>query len=470
MTIDQEASNQVSCLHNMTKKHKSKQDTFIPNEILGLIISEVTYGLINLALVSKRFKDLVWPILFRKVRMRAERRLDSHYSFMAWDKLPPGLVSETSRQPFKSHFGFCDLVQSLSLRVEDLNWYRPSGGHERLVRLLPSLKELSLNPPPKEYNFFMNRRLTTMRLTFPDKLEHFWGRQASNVFDPNEYLSKPTLRRLKLDGMHNNTIHTGSPESSAVTDLCLANWDPEGVSILISVLRSIRHLRHLALEVHGQWQVHRTRGPIHGVPQLHYGPLLEPHSGSLEALILSYSNEEYNDNSIHFPRIASPLIGTLTSFHSLKRLAIPEPFLVRHRDAAFHSLLPRQLEELQIQHPFGTSTDARQIDPARQSSYHLVRMERLAMNKEESVPRLKYLVWWFQQTPRQGSHAEETRWNFTYKYRLDAPVIYHNPTTDPIEGPTDYLFKLAEDFRKVGVKFEFVLTPSFHKTPFAEYL
>ena len=67
-------------------------------------------------------------------------------------------------------------------------------------------------------------------------------------------------------------------------------------------------------------------------------------------------------------------------------------------------------------------------------------MKRLATNKEESVSRLKYVVWWFQQTPRQGSHAEETRWNLTYKYRLDAPTIYHNPTRDPIEGPTDYLF------------------------------
>lgn len=50
------------------------------------------------------------------------------------------------------------------------------------------------------------------------------------------------------------------------------------------------------------------------------------------------------------------------------------------------------------------------------------------------------------------------------------PAIYHNPTRDPIEGPTDYLFKLAEDFRKVGVKFEFVLAASFDGTPFAEYL
>lgn len=220
-------------------------------------------------------------------------------------------------------------------RVEDVNWYRACGGRERLVRLLPSLKELSLNPPPKEYNFFMNKQFATMRLTFPDKLERFWGREASTTFDPNEYLSKPTLRRLKLDGMHNNTTHTGSPGSSAVTDLCFANWDPESVSILTTFLPSIRHLRHLALEVYGQWQVHRTRGPIHGMPPLHYGPLPEPHGASLEDTISSYSNEEYNNNSMHFPCTASPLIGTLTNFHSLKRLAIPEPFLVRHRSAAF---------------------------------------------------------------------------------------------------------------------------------------
>ena len=215
-----------------------------------------------------------------------------------------------------------------------MNWYRACGGHERLVRLLPSLKELSLDPPPKEYNFFMNKQLATMILTFPDKLERSWGRQASTTFDPNEYLSKPTLRRLKLDGMHNRT-HTASPGSSAVTDLSFANWDPEGVSILTFVLPSIRHLRHLALEVHRQWQVHRTREPIHRVPPLHYGPLLESHSASLEDIISSYSNEEYNKNSMHFPRTASPLIGTLTNFHSLRWLAIPEPFLVRHRSAAF---------------------------------------------------------------------------------------------------------------------------------------
>ena len=97
----------------------------------------------------------------------------------------------------------------------------------------------------------MNKQLATMRLTFPHKLERFWGRQASTTFDRNEYLSKPTLRRLKLDDINNNTAHTGSPGSSAVTDLCFANWDPEGVSILTFVLPSIRHLRHLALELHG---------------------------------------------------------------------------------------------------------------------------------------------------------------------------------------------------------------------------
>lgn len=46
-------------------------------------------------------------------------------------------------------------------------------------------------------------------------------------------------------------------------------------------------------------------------------------------------------------------MGTLTDYHNLKRLAIPEPFLVELKDVSFHKLPPSRLEELQIQYPIG---------------------------------------------------------------------------------------------------------------------
>ena len=51
-----------------------------------------------------------------------------------------------------------------------------------------------------------------------------FGWHDATALDPDEYLSRPRLRRLKLDSLHNNTVYAGNPGSSAIIDLCFANW------------------------------------------------------------------------------------------------------------------------------------------------------------------------------------------------------------------------------------------------------
>lgn len=288
-------------------------------------------------------------------------------------------------------------------------------------------------------------------------------------FDLNEYLSKPRLNKLQLDHIEQiyyKPVHTGEPGSSAITDPRFIDWCPGKVGILSSVLPSIRNLKHFVLEANGYWQA----GSAHGLAPYDYGLLLQPHSGSLEELIIAYSDEAYNDGDSFLAK-PTPIMGTLTGYHHLKRLAIPEPFLAGLNDPSFHKLLPSRLEELLIQYPMGVWIRVmdRQGDAGTQPPYRLMRMETLAKNKERLVPRLKYVVWWFQQTSRQVSIGDPPPFDRKCPSETNATRLSDDPRKGPVYGPPEDMDKLAEDFEKVGVKFEWVSMPCLIDTPFGEY-
>ena len=462
-------------------KCKPKDGIFsrdVPNEVLDIIFSKLpqTSDLFAIALVCRHLRASVLPLLYKSLRLRAEWIADDEYYYIKQDELPIGLVSETIGRSLNCHPEMCKHVQNVSLRVSNKSWYENRGGHQRLLILLPSLKQLTLDPPPKEYDFEMNDRLTTMRLGFFYDKGSFWAparRIDANSFNLNEYLSIPTLRKVKFSYVerrfYHNTIHTGTPASSAVTDLRFTDWHPEDVSLLASVLPSIRHLKHFMIDVRGRWMHHPVTVQMCGLVPHDYGLLLEPHTASLEELVIAYSNGAYND-LMHFPPKPSPVMGPLTNYHNLKRLAIPEPFLVGLPDLSFHSILPPNLQELQIQYPVRVLITSLQMPVSERAYYHVSKMETLANNKEEFVPRLKHVVWWFQRDPGPDYVNGLLPNGRSYSYRLNVMPRSHGPSQGPVHGPLSTGERLAKDFRKVGVKFQWVSEASFRATPFAKFL
>lgn len=464
-----------SSLIKMITKHEPKGGIFIgdaPDEVLEIIFSKLPRdaGLIKVAQVCERFKALVLPLLYRSLRLDAKHMRADGYVSLKPEELPPGLMPESLSLRLKHNPDLCRNVRKLNLTVHNVGWYENPSGHRKLMTLLPSIQEISLNPPPKEYNFPMSNRLATMSLDFiyDDKL--FWAPSRlidATPFNLNNYLSKPSLRKLQFkhtEISHYMPIHSGDVGSSAITDLRFIDWLPQELEILGYVLPSVKHLKHFVVEANGCSFWHNSK--THGLAPHDYGLLLQPHSTSLEELIIAYSDGTYNDGT-DFPPTSTPLMGTLTNYHNLKRLAIPEPFLVGLEDMSFHQLLPPLLEELQMQYPMGVKNPVldRQGDVGSRPPYRLMRMKRLAENKASIVPRLKHVIWWFQQTPWQVSVGDPPPYNPNTRSRTT-----DQPPRGPLYGPPEDMYKLAEDFMKVGVKFEWVSMPRFKYTPFGEFL
>ena len=462
-------------------KCKPKDGIFgrdVPNEVLDIIFSKLpqTSDLFAISLVCRHLRASVLPLLYKSLRLRAEWIADDEYYYIKRDELPIGLVSETIGRSLNRHPEMCKHVQNVSLRVSNKSWYENIGGHQRLLILLPSLQQLTLDPPPKWYDFEMNDCLTTMRLSFFYDKGSFWAparRIDGNSFNLNEYLSIPTLRKVQFSYVerrfYHNTIHTGTPASSAVTDLRFTDWHPEDVSILASILPSIRHLKHFMIDVRDRWMHHPVTVPMCGLVPHDYGLLLQPHTASLEELVIAYSNGAYND-LMHFPPSPSPVMGPLTNYENLKRLAIPEPFLVGLPDLSFHSILPPNLQELQIQYPVRVLITSPQMPVSERAYYHVSKMEALAQNKEQFVPRLKHVVWWFQRDPGPDYVNGLLPNGRSYSYRLNVMARPHGPSQGPVHGPLSTGERLAKDFRKVGVRFQWVSEASFRATPFAKFL
>ena len=455
-------------------KEVPKDGVFIgdcPNEILRIIFLNVPYGtsLVEVAIVHERFKTEVLPILYKSIRLRANQTSDDHYYSKRRHELPAGLVSDPRGQPLRSFPSFCNHVQKLSLRVMDTNWYTNPKGHKKLLELLPRIKELTLDPPPRKYDFPMSNQLTTMRLNLPYAFARFRNPHLWPAYlDLKEYLFKPSLRNLQFDGEHDRlyykTIHTGNIRSSMIADLRFINWLPEDVHILSTVLPSIKRLRNFVIEVGGLWAIPPplpSVQPMQILAPSDYGRLLQLHNASLEQIVIAYCYGAYLDSYglNPPPRRAPPAMGSLSSYTRLKRLAVPEHFFVTDKNMWIHPLLPPNLEELQIQ--VTDAQDWKRDDVAYEETYYRFRIEAIADYKNKFVPRLERVVLWIQPIP-DGLFLDDT-----YVCTLnDIRDSKHNFSFDF----KSHMVEIAERFHKVNVRFEVVLTSDFKRTPFAEYL
>ncbi|KAI4281533.1 MAG: hypothetical protein L6R38_003615 [Xanthoria sp. 2 TBL-2021] len=123
------------------------------------------------------------------------------------------------------------------------------------------------------------------------------------------------------------------------------------------------------------------------------------------------------------------LFGTLTNFTCLKRLGIPEAFLVDRRleNENFEQLLPPTLEILQLQYGMGFK-----------QSY--VEERHLRVVHFLNLPRLKRFIWWDQQAECLGARTYEA---------------------------SSEVFELSNKLRRHVVIFRYTNTPYYKETPLA---
>ena len=357
------------------------------------------------------------------------------------------------------------LVKRLHLKIHDYLWcgLPLQSGSEIycLIQMLSSLQELSLNPPIP-YNSRIkvlptSQTLTSMRLDFFYNRLNFW--QSSRVpttIDLTEYLFKARLRKLQVEHISfapQFHAHDFTPAAvghrhgtSRIEELRFIDCSPRTLGVLPGMLRSIRHLKRFVFEANCPWQARRVEfeksaATNHEISPSGLGHAMRPHCGTLEDMFVAFSDGAsfLSDSFMH----------DLKDYTNLKRLAIPESFLLIAFDSqTFHQTLPDQLEELQIQYPMG-SADKHPDRDLPGTQFRILRMEALAEYRSGHFPNLNYIVWWYQQ------------WQSCVVGDIEEGPIY-NPAID--------LRRLCVSFRDLGVRFEWISKPYFGYTPFAEPL
>lgn len=199
-----------------------------------------------------------------------------------------------------------------------------------------------------------------------------------------------------------------------------------------------------------------------------YGIAINPHAQSLEELIIAFSdgasffirpfyavhpNSLISETSSRlYLQPLIPPIDSFDDFTELKRLAIPEPLLVRNGIAtrSFHRLLPESLEEMHLHFAVGTKTQAR--DDWGKGLW-TARMRALVEDKEAYFPRLKLVICWFQHYALSGlSESDDMTYdNLTYNSKQSWEI-------------------LEQAFSAVGVQFESGVGAFLEDTPFGQPL
>lgn len=428
----------------------------LPIELIDNILSYLPLkaDLKRCASVSKRFRPVAERYLYYSI-----------YLVLRRPKGDPRNGTDILLRTLRENPRLIPLVKKLQLEVLDYLWYGlpiQSGGELYcLIQMLSSLQDLSLNPPIP-YNsrvkvLPISPVLSSMRLDLLYNESAFWQSSRSpNKIDLTEYLCLARLRKLQISHVsftprihaHNFAPNTvGSRHgTSRLEELRFIDCCPSTLGILPGLLRSIRQLRRFVLETNFPWQVRlavlKRQGTLdHQISPSAFGQALHPHCKTLEELFVAFSDG------------ASFLLDSgvqdLKDYTRLKRLAIPEPFLLPHSASqTFHQLLPDQLEELQIQYPMGF-TDKHPDRDLPGPQFRLSRIKALAKYRIDHLPNLNHIVWWYQQC---GSCA------------------VGDDNEAPIYDPVDDLRSLCVSLRDLGVKFEWISKPYFGSTPLAKSL
>lgn len=197
----------------------------------------------------------------------------------------------------------------------------------------------------------------------------------------------PLLRSLIIGNLDISKIKytplllASGSRTSNITSLCILRTSDSSIGALPQILHSIAKLENFTLEVSCGWD----GDPIwqRGIAPIDLGEAISQHADTLIELNITCGYAA--------TYLETSLFGSLLAYRRLRRLAIPEPFLVSTATSTFDEVFPVSLEEIQLEYPMGLTLGYDTARPLRIS-----RLERLAENKEKLLPKLKTLVWWDQ--------------------------------------------------------------------------
>ena len=411
--------------------------TGLPTEILNTIVSLLPRDshLVEISLVSKQFKDLVEWFRYRSIelilRCAYSGRIQGTSTTGNVDRFF-GLVENLTRNP-----NLRRLVVALELEVLDDSVGKVSIDHDQLITLLPSLKELRLIPPPPHLNVQDSKRLEVLCIDFYDYAKQYGADiPEQDRVDPLEIVARhfwiSTLRVLELTTMclhrarRDHLFHAVRYRTSSITDLRFMLCYDDDLDILPDILLSVRTLKRFIFENEEYWPTDHLEAKC-TTPKW-FARTLQPHKSTLVDLVIAVRATA--------AFLWRPLFGSLAGYIHLKRLGIPEKFLVQSTDFTIHELLPPSLEVLQFQ--FSREDN---MNGDEEESLQFERMERLAEHKLTCLPALTRVIWWYE-----------------LGHKLDG--IYLTPNGEPGERWNQQ----ASKFNEVGVKFELSLGHYFENT------
>lgn len=407
--------------------------TTLSNDILLEILSSLSQtDLYTVALVSRRLRGPAQRILYRSVYLRLQvPNLTKYCPITGNLDLFTRFVKTISDSP---HLG--SSVSKLSISV----WLFTGGprfrDHSDLLGLLPSLRSLSLRPPPFNFQLSMlpSSALETLHLGFAS------GRDRNGNGEPHDPLEiieqvfwATHLRRLLIDGISfTPELSTLFPPSrhrtSPITDLEFRSDNQEKFGCLPNILACIKELKRFTFEMHTPWEASHCYA--RGMEPAALGQMIGIHASTLETLEIAASDAaEFPDTS---------LFGSLAWHPNLKRLAIPDELLVvvENETSTLIDVLPPKLEELQLQFAM-----LRMHGNDRNRSLRVNRLLQLATAKEARFPALRRVIWWCQ--PCECWDNDGSRY-----------------------GPISDMEDLKAAFQEVDVDFEFTSDPYFEGSPF----
>ena len=249
-------------------------------------------------------------------------------------------------------------------------------------------------------------------------------------------LQVPSLQKLIIQDLLHDTetsrqlsFEHDNQRPSLISELHLFQCIDASTDVLRDMVLSIKCLKSFVFDHYGKFKIDGAKEPsFFDIKQT-----LKPHQDSLEELMIATSCGATLNTTV-------PL-DSLLNFVALKRLAIPEHFLIpsNNKRDSLHDLLPTSLCELQLQH-YVKDVKVDHDLPRRLNIY-----TNLAENKCTSLPALRRLICWYQQ--------------------YTEVLHYPDASLPPAVGEN-----LVGRFSKVGVHFQWGKTSMFLATPFGTEL
>lgn len=410
----------------------------LPKEILEMIFFNVPgqKNRLQVSLVCRKFWTAAQPALYRDIKLRIKPRSKGCGETSTLYDQGNVRIFKNLVQLFETNSALQNKVRSLSITVLHHVWFERFEDQSALIENLSCLSSLDLSPPlPYELDL-SKHTINSLRLGFEQL--HFSGsetdsvKKVSKVEHISRYFWHNSLRNLEIKDVdfskpnQNRFFPEGKIRTSPITHLRLLDCDDEGIGVLPDIIRSVKSLQSFMFEINIPWDA--SHDYPHGIAPHDIGRSMSCHADTLVELAIACSDDA------SFSTLS--LFGSLAHFTRLKRLGIPETFLVGQEDDMFHQFLPSTLEILQLQHPMGRTSENR--DPYR--THRVDRLKRLAKDQQSVLPRLRRLIWWEQQ-----------------------PECWCGTQY----GPVSDMQELMEVYQNIDVAFEFLSCPFFDLTPLA---